>query len=74
MVLAENSELKTESLVLTKDQSRRLREIRDSRKTPFNRVTLSDVARDVVEAGLAVISFARPSEKLASDVQEMEAA
>lgn len=66
MALSENSELKTESLVLTKEQSRRLRELRDSRKSPLKRVTLSDVAREVVEAGLASISHAEFSENVAS--------
>ncbi len=73
MALSENSALKTESLVLTKDQSRRLREIRDARKTPLKRVTLSDVAREVVEAGLASISYAEFSGNIASDKEAVPA-
>ena len=66
MALSESSELKTESLVLTKDQSNRLRRIRDSRRTAVNRVSLSDIAREVVELGLQSFHLSESSEKTAS--------
>ena len=71
MPLAKNTDLQVITLVLTKDQARRLRQLRDDRKrTPHSQVSLSDVTREVVEAGLAVISFTLPSEKIASDESE----
>jgi len=48
--------LETMSLVLTADQAARLRQIRDDRATDIRRVSVSDVAREVVAAGLHVIN------------------
>lgn len=59
MSLADQSSLEVVSLVLTKEQARRLREMRDTQKSDHRRVSLSDVAREVVEAGLVVISHTR---------------
>ncbi len=50
--------LETMSLVLTQDQAQRLRQRRDEQANSFRRITLSDVAREVVEIGLR--SFALP--------------
>lgn len=57
MALGEGSELETFSTVLTKDQVRRLKAIKDSRSAAHRRVSVADVAREVVEAGLVVVSL-----------------
>ena len=59
MTLAENSDLQTISLILTKDQVRKLKEIRDVQHVDHRRVSLSDVGREVVAAGLLMFSHAR---------------
>lgn len=47
--------LETVSLLLSERQVARLREIVAERRTDANRVSLSDVAREVVEFGLASV-------------------
>lgn len=49
--------LETISLVITEEQARRLRALRDSQKTASRRISLSDIAREVIEAGLNEVSF-----------------
>lgn len=56
MGLAETSDLETFSTVLTKDQVRRMRELKKGRSAAHLRVSLADVAREVVEAGLVIVS------------------
>ena len=58
MALAPDSDLETVSLVLTKDQVRRLRALHDFQRTNHRRVSMSDIAREVVEEGLRVVLFA----------------
>lgn len=57
MALAANSDLTKESFIITKEQARRLRALRDLRKTPSNRINLSDIAREVIEAGLNEVTL-----------------
>ncbi len=59
MALSENSGLQTITLVLTKSQTRRLRALAALRSTEWRRVSISDVAREVVEEGLPAVSAAR---------------
>ena len=59
MALNPDGDLETASFVLTKEQVRRLRALRDLRHSTHRRVTLSDIAREVVEEGLSVISSER---------------
>ncbi len=59
MALSENSGLQTITLVLTKSQTRRLRALAALRSTEWRRVSISDVAREVVEEGLPVVSSVR---------------
>ncbi len=66
MALKTGGGLETVSLVLTTEQARELRRIRDDRKRTFNRVSVSDVAREVVAVGLRVISFDSHSDSVAS--------
>lgn len=47
--------LETISLVITEEQAADLRELRDERRTATNRVSLSDVAREVIGAGLKAL-------------------
>lgn len=54
------------SLVLTTEQVRRLKAIAAMRGTTWRRVSMSDVGREVVEAGLEVVSGARHSSLSAS--------
>ena len=56
MPVNRSGELETISLVLTKDQARRLRGIAAAFTTKHHRVSVSDVGREVVEAGLRTIS------------------
>lgn len=56
MALAPDSTLETVSLVLTKDQVRRIRALQELQRSTHRRISLSDVAREVVEEGLVVIS------------------
>lgn len=77
MALAEDGGLETFSTVLTKDQVRRMRRIKDARSSNHKRVSLADVARDVVEAGLVVISLGQNigfSASESSDIKSSEAA
>ncbi|MGB3331148.1 MAG: hypothetical protein WBA46_19460 [Thermomicrobiales bacterium] len=67
MATAPDGELTSVSLVLTKDQVRRLGEIHKARRTPVNRVSKSDIAREVVEVGLASYSLATDTDNTASD-------
>lgn len=48
--------LETVSVMLTSEQARRLRALREMRSSDHCRVSLSDVAREVVEAGLLKVS------------------
>ncbi len=56
MALKPNGGLATITLVLTEEQASALRRIRSERLTGHNRVSISDVAREVVAEGLRVIS------------------
>ena len=55
MALSPDSTLETASFVLTKDQVRRLRALRDLRQSDHRRISLSDVMREVVEEGLDAV-------------------
>ncbi len=55
MPLSENSDLKTISVILTKDQIRRLHAMREARSKPTMRVSFQDICRETVEAGLDAI-------------------
>jgi len=74
MALKTSGGLETVSLVLTAEQLKRLRLIRDFRRSEVNRVSLSDVAREVVAEGLRSISLVPHSDFVASDEQEGRAA
>jgi predicted peroxiredoxin len=56
MALKPNGGLATITLVLTEEQLSALRRIRAERLNGHNRVSVSDVAREVVAEGLRVIS------------------
>lgn len=67
------SNLKTVSLVLTKDQVRRMRALAELRSSSHRKVGLSEVAKEVVEAGLGSISHAPLSTSDASNSTEVAA-
>ncbi len=67
MALKTSGGLETISLVLTSEQVGRLRSIRDERKSAVNRTSVSDVAREVVEEGLRLISVVIYSDSTASE-------
>ena len=58
MPVPEHSELKTVSVVLTKDQVRRLHARKELQSSHLRRVSFADVCREVVEAGLELVSHA----------------
>lgn len=66
MPIKVGSDLEKVSLVLTTEQVRRLKAIATMRGTQWRRVSLSDVGREVVEAGLATVSQGRDSSIIAS--------
>lgn len=59
--------LKVIALNLTADQVERMRALQREQTTTRRRVSLSEIAREVVEQGLAAASCAPTSDKLASD-------
>jgi hypothetical protein len=68
-----DGDYKTMALVLTTDQTKRLRALAELRSTKMQRTSISEVAREVVEAGLAKVSSARYSDLTASgDAREEE--
>lgn len=73
MALKTDSELEVMSLVLTKDQASDLRRIRAERTNGYNRVSISDVAREVVAEGLRVVSCVQHSDFSASDESSVAA-
>ncbi|MGI8405127.1 MAG: hypothetical protein ACR2OE_10280 [Thermomicrobiales bacterium] len=74
MATAPDGDLKSVSLVLTKDQIQRMNALLKSRKTSFSRISKSDIAREVVEVGLDTICFDRNTENHASVSPDSEAA
>lgn len=74
MALSPNGELVKVSLVITKEQDRRLRAIHSLKRTDVNRLSFSDVGRDVVEKGLGVISRELVSNSTASQEDARESA
>lgn len=75
MPVPRSSDLETVSLVLGKDQVRRLRALHALRSSAWSRVSFSEIAREVVEAGLVAILRAPDSTKSASnETDEAEAA
>ncbi len=56
MPVASDSSLKTVSLVLTKDQVRRMKALAVLQSSDLRRVSFSDIGREIVEAGLRSIS------------------
>ena len=72
MPVPETSDLKTVSFVLTQDQVRRLRARKEMRSSELHRVSFSDVCREIVEAGLAVVSHGR--DMISTTTTESEAA
>ncbi|MGI8484887.1 MAG: hypothetical protein ACR2OU_11575, partial [Thermomicrobiales bacterium] len=68
MPVKTNNGLETMTLVLTETQATELRAIRDERKTAINRISLSDVAREVVAAGLSMVSVARNTDSMTMNV------
>lgn len=73
MALAANSDLTKESFIITKEQARRLRALRDLRKTPTNRINLSDIAREVIEAGLDKVTLVTITASSANGTEETAA-
>lgn len=56
MPVSQKRELKTVSVVLTKEQVRRLHERKDGQSSDIRRITFADVCREVVEVGLDALS------------------
>lgn len=67
MPLKTDGDLAVVSLILTKEQVYRLRERARTQSSPMRKVTLAEVGREVVEAGLHVLSFAPRSSFMASN-------
>jgi hypothetical protein len=74
MAVRQGGELQTTTVVLRKDQIRRMDALVELRSSRANRVSRSDIAREVFEAGLEVFLFGRSSDFSASDDAEPEAA
>ena len=68
MPLRPGTDLEVVSYVLTAEQAAAIRAIRDERTSPIHRVSLSDVAREVVQQGLERVERAPFSENIASDI------
>lgn len=68
MAVREGGDLQVATLVLRKDQVRRMDALRELRSTRANRATRSDIAREVFEAGLEVFTRAGSSDFPASIV------
>lgn len=71
MALGRESKLETVSIVLTKSQASRMRSLAALRSTDIRRVSVSDVARDVVEQGLKVVLHGHNTDSTAN-VSERE--
>lgn len=56
MAVRRNGDLQVVSLVLRKDQVKRMDALVEIRSTKANRATRADIAREVVEAGLDAFS------------------
>lgn len=74
MAVRANGDLQVTSLVLRKDQVQRMEELRQRKSTKANKLSKSDIAREVFEAGLDVLFFAPSSIIDASNGNEPEAA
>ena len=74
MALGRESNLETVSYVLTKSQASRMRSLAELRSTELRRVSVSDVARDVVEQGLKVILHNQNTDSIASVTGDAEVA
>lgn len=74
MALKTSGGLETVSLVLTADQLKQLRLIRDIRKSEVNRISLSDIAREVVAEGLRSFTLVAHSDFEASRIIDTKAA
>lgn len=62
-----DGELQTMSLVVSKEQAQRLRALAALRSTKYQKVSISDVVREVIDAGLVQVLDARGSSPAASD-------
>ena len=71
MALGRESKLETVSIVLTKSQASRMRSLAALRSTDIRRVSVSDVARDVVEQGLKAVLHGQNTDSTAN-VSERE--
>jgi hypothetical protein len=73
MAVRRNGDLQVTTLVLRKDQIRRMDALRELRSTRANRATRSDVAREVFEAGLELLfrnRFSTIGDSTDGDVKE----
>jgi hypothetical protein len=66
IVVEPGDELETVSLVLRRAQAERLRAITAARRTPENRLSISMVAREVVQRGLDELFCAEDRDSSAS--------
>lgn len=69
MPVPESSELKTVSVILTKDQVRRLNARKEMQSSKLRRVSFADVCREVVEVGLGALSHSQVIHNGASNKQ-----
>lgn len=73
MPITEDSRFQVFTTNLTRDQVARLRRIRDERSTEYNRVTMSDVAREIVQVGLDHLQHVPLSDNITSDELQVPA-
>lgn len=71
MPVGRDSQFKTISAVLTKDQVRRLEALRSLRGTPIREAGFSEALREAVDAGLQAILRA-PSSSFDTRIEETE--
>lgn len=62
--------LETISLVITEEQARRLRALCDSQKTASRRISVSHIAREVIDAGLKEVSFVAATDSIATGKEQ----
>lgn len=71
MALREDGDLAALSLVLTREQAGRLRSLATARSSKHRKVSISDVAREVVEAGLELV-FRAPNTGIDGTAEDAE--
>jgi len=74
MPVSESSNLKTVSVIVTKEQLAEMRRLQAQRSSDIRRVSFAEITREIVEAGLKSISHVPHMDLTTSGYNEPEAA